>query len=85
MKVISVRIPRKSPSTWQAIGSAAVIRTHGRSSSRIRCLPLISALRASIRRTTSRLDRKFMVVTAKTPSPPSKVVPGLVHTGRRLA
>ena len=39
----------------------------------------------SIRRTTSRFAMTLVVVTAKTPRPPSKVVPGLVHTGRVLA
>jgi cell division septation protein DedD len=48
VKTISSRMPRKSPSTWQAMGSAAVTRTQGRSSSRIRFGPLIAAFRASI-------------------------------------
>src|ERR1700742_48578 len=86
LNVIDSRTPRESPSNWQAAGPPdEVIRRPGRSSSVTRCLNSNFGRLANICRTTRSVGIGFMLVGANTPSPDSKLQPGLVHTGRSLA
>src|ERR1700731_5384914 len=66
-------------------GSAHVTRTQSALSSRTTWSPSILGCLENICATSLRLGTTFNRVTPKTPSPDSKLVPGLVHIGRSSA